>query len=174
MIVLKILFKNTTKYSKSIYTKFLQFHKKQYGLKYSLYTALISFLLLFCIIVQLKVHNIALIVVFCTIIVCFFLWRYVRPITEVNKEFQSQKIQSEEEFTFVFYEKYFKILGKSKTYSLKYYQLYKIFETDSFFYLYIDSKHSLLLDKNSFLIGSSNDFSNFIHKKCWYKFKKVK
>ena len=105
VIVLKILFKNTTKYSKSIYTKFLQFHKKQYGLKYSLYTALISFLLLFCIIVQLKVHNIALIVVFCTIIVCFFLWRYVRPITEVNKEFQSQKIQSEEEFTFIFYEK---------------------------------------------------------------------
>lgn len=174
MIVLKILFKNTTKYSKSIYTKFLQFHKKQYGLKYSLYTALISFLLLFCIIVQLKVHNIALIVVFCTIIVCFFLWRYVRPITEVNKEFQSQKIQSEEEFTFIFYEKCIKILGKSKAYSLKYYQLYKIFETDSFFYLYIDSKHSLLLDKHSFLIGSSNDFSNFIHKKCWYKFKKVK
>ena len=172
MIVLKILFKNTTKYSKSIYTKFLQFHKKQYGLKYSLYTALISFLLLFCIIVQLKVHNIALIVVFCTIIVCFFLWRYVRPITEVNKEFQSQKIQSEEEFTFIFYEKCIKISGKSKTYSLKYYQLYKIFETDSFFYLYIDSNHSLLLDKNSFLIGSSNDFSNFIHKKCWYKFKK--
>ena len=33
---------------------------------------------------------------------CFFLWRYVRPITEVNKEFQSQKIQSEEEFTFIF------------------------------------------------------------------------
>ena len=150
MIVLKILFKNTTKYSKSIYTKFLQFHKKQYGLKYSLYTALISFLLLFCIIVQLKVHNIALIVVFCTIIVCFFLWRYVRPITEVNKEFQSQKIQSEEEFTFIFYEKCIKISGKSKAYSLKYYQLYKIFETDSFFYLYIDSNHSLLLDKNSF------------------------
>lgn len=48
MINLKILFKNTTKYSKNIYEEFLKFHGEKFKLSYTLYTATLislSFLL---------------------------------------------------------------------------------------------------------------------------------
>lgn len=172
VVNLKILYKNTTKYNESIYLEFLQFHKQKFGLKYTLYTAFIVGLLLFCLVLQIKIHNLSLAIIFCIAVTCFFLWRYLHPISEVSKDLNSNKIQNEEEFTFIFYEKYFKIRNRLKTNKVKYYELYKVFETSKFFYLYIDKTHSLLLDKEKFSIGLPNDFSNFMHKKCWYKFKK--
>lgn len=150
--------------------EYLEFHKKTFGLKYTLYTVFILALLLFCLILQVKAHNYSLAIIFCSIITSFFLWRYLHPISEVSKDFKSDKIQKEEEFTFVFYENNFKVITSSKTYVIKYYHLYKIFETSTFFYLYIDKTHAMLLNKASFSIGSADEFSNFIHKKCWYKF----
>ena len=174
MINLKILFKNTTKYNKTIYLEFLQFHKKKFGLKYTLYTILIIFLLLFLVIMQIKFHRIDIAIIICFVITCFFLWRYLHPASEVSKDFKSEKIQNEQKFTFLFYEKHFKIRANLQTDMIKYNTLYKVFETPTFFYLYLDKTHSLLLNKETFSIGSSDDFSNFIRRKCWYKFKKEK
>lgn len=172
MINLKILFKNTTKYNEEIYEELLQFHRKKYGLTYTLYTATIIALLLFCVITQIKFHNFTLAITFCIIITCFFLWRFLHPISEVTKDFQSEKIQNEEEFTFLFFEGYFKVKNNLQTDVIRYSELYRVFETPTFFYLYLDKTHSFLLDRETFSIGSANDFSSFIHKKCWYKFKK--
>lgn len=174
MINLKILFKNTTKYNESIYIEFLQFHQKKFGLKYTLYTAMIVALLLFLAIVQIKFHNMSLAIVICFVITCFFLWRYLHPASEVSKDLKSGKIQNEQKFTFLFYEKHFKIRANLQTDMIKYNRLYKVFETHTFFYLYLDKTHSLLLNKETFSVGSSDDFSNFIRRKCWYKFKKEK
>ena len=138
----------------------------------TLYTAFIIGLLLFCLVVQVNAHNYSLAIIFCSIITVFFLWRYLHPISEVSKDFKSDKIQKEEKFTFIFYENNFKIRAKLQTSIMKYSDLYKIFETPTFFYLYTDKTHSMLLKKDSFSIGSANEFSNFIRKKCWYKFKK--
>lgn len=173
MINLKILFKNITKYNSNIYEKFLTFHNKRHRFTYILYTIIIIALLLFCIIIQVQSHNLTLAITFCAIVTCFFLWRYLHPISIVSKEFQSEKIKDEKEFTFIFYEKYIKIRDKLKFDIIKYYKLYKIYETSTFFYLYIDKTHAFLLDKSKFCIGSCEDFSKFIKKKCWYKFKKV-
>lgn len=96
----------------------------------------------------------------------------MHPISEVSKDFKSDKIQKEEKFTFIFYENNLKIRAKLRTYIMKYSDLYKIFETPTFFYLYIDKTHSLLLNKDGFSIGSADEFSKFIGKKCWFKFKK--
>ncbi len=174
VINLKILFKNTTKYNGAIYIEFLQFHEKKYGLKYTLYTILIIVLLLFLVIMQIKFHRIDTAIIICFVITCFFLWRYFHPASEVAKDFKSEKIQNEQEFTFLFYEKHLKVRDKLQSYRIKYHQLYKVFETPTFFYLYLDKTHSLLLNKETFSIGSSDEFSDFIRKKCWYKFKKDK
>lgn len=171
---LKALFKNTTKYNKTVYQEFLQFHSKHYKFSSTLYTAAIIALFLFCVIVQVKSHNFTLAITFCFLLTSFFLWRLFHPIFEVSKEWKSSKIQNEKEFTFLFFEKYFKIRDKLQVQHISYRKLYKIFETSTFFYLYIDRTHAFLLDKSSFSIGSPEDFSEFIHKKYWYKFKKVK
>ena len=52
---------------------------------------------------------------------------------------------------------------------MKYYKLYKVFETETSFYLYINKNYSYVLDKNCFSIGKAEDFYRFIKKKLWYK-----
>lgn len=173
VIDLKILFKNVTKYNKEIYTDFLKFHQKVFGVKYSLYTAFVIGLLLILVAMQIRSHNMDLAIILCFVIVGFFLWRYLHPASEVSKEFNSEKIQNEKEFTFTFYEKKIKIRENDMldTYIIKYNELYKIYETKDFFYLYIDRTHSLLINTNNFIIGNPEDFSEFIKKKCRLKYK---
>lgn len=173
MINLKILFKNVTKYDEDMYKEFLAFHQKTFGLKHSLYTAFVIGILLILIAMQIRIHNIDLAIILCFVIVGFFLWRYLHPASEVSKEFNSEKIQDKKEFTFTFYEKKIKIRENDKleTYIIKYNELYRIYETKDFFYLYTDSTHSLLINTDNFIIGNSEDFSKFIKKKCRFKYK---
>lgn len=168
---MEILFKNTTKYSKTVYQEFLQFHNEKMGFKYNLHSVQIISLLLFFAIIQIKCHNIDLATIFCFLIACFFFWRYLYPAMDVSKNYNSEKIQNEQEFTFTFYDKYFTVQNQTEMSHVKYSQIYKIFETPTFLYLYVDETHSLLVDKKTFSIGSSDKFSDFISRKCWYKFK---
>lgn len=171
---MKLLFKNKTKYTKKVYDEFLNFHSNHYKYRHLLYTFFISFLIVFLIMVQIKAHNINISIIFCIVLTCFILWRIFRPISEVSEEYQSDKIQNEKEYTFKFYEKNFSVSDFKSILNAKYSDLYRIFETDNFFYLYIDKKHSLLLEKENFAKGTYDDFSEFIKKKCWYKYKRIK
>ena len=63
------------------------------------------------------------------------------------------------------------ITNKLQYSKVRYFKLYKIFETTDFFYLYIDKEHAFLIDKNGFTFGSAEEFSKFIHKKCLFKYK---
>lgn len=173
VIDLKVLFKNKTKYDEKIYKIFLQFHQKIYGFRYKLYTVSIIALLLFMIASQISFHKYDLAILFLFITTGFFLWRFLHPISEISKEFNSHKIQKKEEFTFTFYDKYLKVLEEEnlKYYIVKYRELYKVFETQNFIYIYVDKTHAFLLDKDCFSIGNSKDFSEFIHKKCRFKYR---
>ena len=172
---MKLLFKNTTKYTETVYNEFLTFHSNNYKYPYLLYTVLICAAILFFVIAQIKIHQINISIILCTTLTGFILWRIFHPIAEVSKEYKSEKIQNQTEYTFMFYENKFTVEDLHSISNLKYSDLHKIFETDNFFYMYVDSRHSFLLEKEKFLEGSSDDFSKFIRKKCWYKYRnKVK
>lgn len=171
---MNLLFKNKTKYTKKVYDEFLNFHSNYYKYSYPLYTAFISLSIILFILVQVKVHNINISIILCIVLTCFILWRIFHPIFKVSKEYQSDKIQNEKEYTFKFYEQKFTVEDYNTISTSKYSNLYKIFETEHFFYLYIDRTHSLILEKEKFTSGNSDEFSNFIKKKCWYKYKKIK
>ena len=74
---------------------------------------------------------------------------------------------NEKEFSFKFYEKYFEVWDRLNLEKVKYGKIYRVYETDSFFYLYLDKEHSLLLEKTGFVIGNSEDFGKFIRKVSW-------
>ena len=63
---------------------------------------------------------------------------------------------------------YFKI--EKKVYP--YLKLYKVFETQDYFYLYIDEEHAALVNKKGFKIGNVEAFTDFIKKKCLFKYSK--
>lgn len=169
---MKILFKNRTKYTKSTYQEFLNFHQEKYGPKYQFYTAIILILIFFCFAMQVKYHKYTLAILFACSLTAFFLWRFFHPLKQIKKEMESEKITKEKEFSFRFFEKHFEISDKQKIEKMKYYKLLRVFETKTFFYLYIDKNHAFLLSKNSFVIGSPEEFSKFIKKKCPFHFKK--
>lgn len=174
VINLKVLFKNETKYSKETYKQFIEFHSKKYHFTYTLFTAIIVFLIIFCIVLQISYRYYLLAILTCIIFTCFCLYRYFHPISVVTKELKSKTLQEEKSFIFKFYEKNFKIQDKLQTDIMKYYKLRKIFETENFFYLYIDKTHAFIINKENFLIGKPADFSKFLKKKCIFRFKKVK
>lgn len=171
---MKVLYKNKTKYTKEIYSKFLEFHQNKYGKSYYLYTIVLIILLIFCIIVQSQSKNYLLAILTCAILIGFFVWRSFHPIRTIEKELKSKKIQKEQEFIFKFYDKYFKVYSQKIDNKIYYWQLKKVFETSHFFYLYIDKTHAFLISKQGFDIGTSEQFTKFIHKKCIFKFHESK
>ena len=173
MITLKILFKNETKYTKEIYKKFVDFHSNKYNTKYNMYTIIIVFLILFCIVLQVSYRYYLIAFLTCIIFAIFCLYRFLHPLSIVKKELEGEIIQKEKSFTFKFYDKYFIISEKKDLNIVKYYKLKKAFETKDFFYLYLDKSHAFLLNKKNFIIGNPEDFSRFLKKKCFLRFKKV-
>lgn len=149
---MKILFKNKTKYTKQAYKEFVEIHNKTHNFTYTLYTVIVIALLLICLVLQVNNHTYSLAITFCLIITCFILWRFFHPISVVSKQFNSSTIQTEKEFTFNFYNKYFKIIDNNQFEIFKYYKIYKVYETDNFFYLYTNRTHSFLINKNNFLV----------------------
>ena len=173
MIKLKILFKNTTQYTKKVYDKFLEFHRKKYRIPYIAFNVIIIACILFCLILQIQYHNFNVAILICVILTVFVLWRYLHPIFEIEKEYKSDKIKKEKVFTFKFYDNYMTCEDLKHISKYKYYRLRKIFETDDFFYIYLNKSHAFLLDKSSFSNNCSSDFSIFIKKKCLMRYSKV-
>ncbi|MGN1302285.1 MAG: YcxB family protein, partial [Clostridia bacterium] len=99
---------------------------------------------------------------------CFY--RFIYPNKQVEKELKTDKFKNEKEFTFTFYEKFFVISDKKKSEKIKYWKLYRVYETKEFFYLYIDNNHAFLLNKSTFIKGNTSNFLKFLKRKIWFKF----
>ena len=173
VIAVKILFKNVTKYSKEIYDEFLAFHQSKYNLQYFLYTLFVFLCFLFCIVLQVIYRNFTLVILFFVFLICFMLYRYFNPQKKISKEYESEKIKEEKMHTFIFYEKFFTISDGNSSSKVKYYKLYRVFETKKFFYLYLNKSNAFLIDKSKFIRNKEEQFSNFISKKCWWIYRKV-
>lgn len=167
---MKILFKNKTKYTKEIYEKYLQFHQNKFGNKYTFTTIVTILLLCFCIITNLKYSNYFTTLILLIVLGVFCFYRFFYPTKKVEKELKTDKFKNEKEFTFTFYEKFFIISDKRFSEKIKYWKLHRVYETDDFFYLYIDKDHAFLLNKSTFTKGNTSEFIKFLKKKIWYKF----
>lgn len=162
---MKVLFKNTTKYTKENTNNFIEFHSNKYGRKELIRLILIMLCIMYILIFNIIYKN--WILVLGAIVVGLIIY-----LIEKNKsEKKAKKRERVKEFTFYFYEKYIKIKYKRNFERLKYFHLHKIFETDEYFFLYLDEKKSLILSKDGFEIGTAKGFSKFIKNKCPFKYR---
>lgn len=166
---MKVLYKNKTKYTKETYAKYLQFHQKEFGNRYTFNTIITILLLCFCIITNLQYYNKPLAFILLIVLLIFCSYRFFHPIKLVKKELKTEKFEKEKEFTFKFYEKFFTISDTKNLEKIRYWQLHKIYETEAFFYIYIDKSHAFLLDKSTFTKGNVSEFLKFIKRKTWFK-----
>ncbi len=149
---MKPIFKNVTKYSNKSYKEFVNFHNKKYGATYTFFTVLFTILLLYCLILSIKEKQIHMVLIFILTIVFLLFWRIYMPLDKYRKELNNNSKK-----------------GKSEVY---YFRLYKVFETEKFFYLYLNKEYAAVVSKDGFEIGNSNDFSEFIKKKCMLRYSK--
>jgi len=163
---MKILFKNTTKYDKENRENFLHFHQRKYGTKELIRTILILICVLYILIFNIIRLNWKSLLILVPILVLGYLVN--KQVTEKNKE--KNKKQKNKEYTFYFYEGYVKVKFRRIFDRINYFEFKKIFETDKNFFLYIDEKNSLILDKDGFSIGNAKDFTGFIKRKCPFKY----
>lgn len=160
------LFKNVTKYTANNYKEFAEFHNNKYSFSHNVYTLVMSILLLYCVIINIKNKDILLILLFLLLLILFLVWRLYIPNKRYQKMKEKYKNNKTAEFEFSFYKHYFTINKKT----LYYFKLFKIFETNDYFYLYVDEDNAALVSKKGFEIGSADEFSNFIKKKCLLKY----
>ena len=164
----EILFKNTTKYNSKNYNQFIEFHSKKFALSNNFYTIIMTILLIYCIIFNIKNLKIPFIFLFIALLIVFLLYQFYFPMKRYQKTKKKLSNVKETGYTFSFYNFYF-LLDKKVIY---YFKLYKVFETQDYFYLYINPDYAMLVSKKGFEIGSSEDFSKFIKKKCFFKYRK--
>lgn len=164
------LFVNKTTYTKDMYVEFLKFHNKKYNPIYIAYTLFWAFLFFLCIILSFDSGSRTQGVLVTIILICFLIYRIVRPQLIVDKEMNSDKLEGNITNTFTFYEKNFEVKNANGKFIYKYSNLRKIFETQDYFYLYVTKENAFLLSKSAFSFGTSYTFSKFIKTKCRFKY----
>ena len=167
---MKPLFKNITIYNSKNYNQFVKFHGDKFSLSYNFCTIIVTILLIYCIIINTIYKNILLALLFLIALILFYMFRMYIPMKKYQKTKKHYAKTKENKFTFSFYKFYFTV---EKTPFL-YLKLYKVFETKDYFYLYIDAENAILVAKDGFKIGSANEFSEFIKKKCLFKYSREK
>lgn len=168
---MKPLFENTTKYTINNYQKFLQFHKNKFSFSYNAYTIIMVILLLYCIILNIIERKIWLFLFFILLLTAFLWLRIIYPLSKYKKSYNAIKNAKgkEQTFTFNFYNHFF-TLNKVRFY---YFKLFKVYETKDYFYLYVNDDNAALVSKQGFKNGkTSEEFTEFIKKKCMLKYSK--
>ena len=166
----EILFKNVTKYTTKNYDQFIEFHNKKYNFSNNFYTIIMTILLIYCIILNIKQKSIPLILLFVALLIGFLLWKIYFPMKRYQKTQKNLANFKETGFIFSFYDLYF-LVDKKPIY---YFKLYRVFETKDYFYLYINPDYAMLVSKKGFEIGTAEEFNKFIKKKCLFKYRKQK
>lgn len=161
---MKVLFRNTTKYNKENCKEFINFHNNKYGKKELTKLIFITLIILYMIIFNIIYKNWILFLVVIAVGGVIYL---VKKYQTKRKAKKKNKVKV---FTFYFYEKYFKIKYKRKFERLLYFQIHKVFETEKYFFLYLNEKSSLILNKDGFDIGTAEEFSKFIKSKVLFKY----
>lgn len=165
---MKPLFKNITIYNSKNYNQFIKFHGQKFNFSYNLYTLAMGVLLIYCIILNIIQKNIWLILLFLTMFIFTFLFRMYLPVKRYQKTKKKFSQNKQTNVTTTFFKFYFKLENKV----FPYHKLYKVFETKDYFYLYVDEENAILTSKNGFKIGTAEQFSEFIKKKCLFKYSK--
>jgi len=165
---MKVIFENTTIYTPRFYKDFIYFHSNKYGMTNAVFTITFTLLLLYCIIMNILQKNFIVSLIFLLILLGLIAYKIYLPVCRLKKTLKNQKNKQDNTFNFKFYDKYFKVNDKQ----FYYIDLHRIFETKNFYYLYLNKEKAALLSKSGFKKGNPIDFSDFIKKKCFLKFKK--
>ncbi len=162
------IFINSTKYSEEELGRFLKFHRNKFVKKNIVITAVFVIFMVSLILFNLLNRNWTLVLVLLAMgLVAYLYYTYIN----VQDKQKNNEMQKEQEFDFLFYDKYLIVKNVQQKSKYNYWKFYRIFETKNNFYLYIDKEYSLILNKKKFVKGNNEEFKKFIKKKCFFRYR---
>ena len=168
---MEILFENKTKYSKKEYDIFLESYMKEYATSdyaYSIFNIVFFGLcMIFAFLEKELFLGVALLIG-----LGIYLWfKIVRANKLVEKTKKSLKVSGNFVNNYKFYKNMFKVENVEGKAEILYFKLYRVVETKEYFYIYISRQCAFIVSKNGFTKGSQEEFSKFIKKKAFTKYK---
>ena len=165
---MKPLFKNITIYNSKNYNQFIKFHGEKFNFSYNMYTFVMLALMLYCIILNILQKNLAFLLLFFVMFILTIVFRMIFPLKRYQKTKEKLSKNKPDKFIFTFYKFHFSVAQKT----FSYFKLYRVYETKDYFYLYIDQENAFLINKQGFKLGNTAEFTEFIKKKCLFKYSK--
>ena len=159
------LFENKTKCTDEEYAKYLSTYQKEYAITEKIYTIIYFLFLIFCIIFAIKEKEIVLSIGLITLTIIFIWYKFIRPYKILQKT-QEKTTLKEYICNYKFYKNNFTVNAPEGNATIFY------FQTNTHFYIFISKENAFIVSKEGFTKGKAAEFSNFIHKKVKFKYKK--
>ena len=165
------LFENRTKYTQKEYDIFLKSYANEYSTSENLYMLFNFGFFGLCMIIAFIEKEIVLAIGILVGLGIYFWYKLIRPAVRTQKTKKSNKLNGEFTNIFKFYQRYFDVQnpeGKAKIYYAK---IYRVVETKQYYYIYLTREHAFIISKIGFTKGNVLDFTEFMKKKVFFKYK---
>lgn len=159
-----MLFQNTTAYTKEEIITFQKYHFRKVNQVTYRINLVLSVLLLFVSVFLLYLHD-SMGFLFLFIGIGFFVLFEALPYLQYAHMNKKSKLLSKIENTYQFYEDEIEITNSISNSKIKYDQLYRVYESNTCFYLYIGGNQGFILNKQSFQQGTPEEFAMFLKTK---------
>ena len=165
------IYLNKTKTTQKEYDEFLKICQKEYGMSENLYTVFYLVFFGFCMVMAFKTGEKLLGIALLMGLAIYMAYKFVRPIKIINKQKNNNKITKNYTNTYKFYKNYFTVENPDGNAQTLYLKIYRVVETNTHFYIYISREVAFIVAKKGFEKGTSEEFSAFIKKKIWNKYR---
>lgn len=164
-------FENKTKYSQKEYDIFLESYKNEYATSENAYIVVYTTFFGFCMILAFIEKEFLLGIALLIGLLIYLWYKVIRPNKLVEKTKKSQKVSGSFVNNYDFYQNYFKVENSEGKAQILYFKLYRVVETKDYFYIYVSRQYAFIVSKAGFTKGNKEDFSKFIKKKVFTKYK---
>lgn len=168
---MEILFENKTKYSKKEYDIFIESYKKEYAVSDYAYIIFYIVFFGFCMILAFMEKEFLLGIALLVGLGTYLWYKVIRSNRLVEKTKKSKKVAGKFVNNYEFYKNYFKVENIDGKAQVLYFKLYRVVETREYFYIYISRQYAFIVSKAGFTKGNQEEFSKFIKKKVFTKYK---
>ena len=165
------LFENQTRYSQKEYDIFLKSYTKEYAISDYAYILFNIVFFGFCMLLAFIEREILLALALLVGLVIYLWFRIIRPNIIVEKTKKSKKVSGNFVNNYEFYKNYFSVKNVDGEAQILYFKLYRVVETKESFYIYISRQYAFIVSKKGFTKGNKEEFSKFIKKKVFTKYK---
>ena len=165
------LFENKTKYTDKDYNTFLESYKQEYAGSERAYLLYNLIFFGFCAFFAFKTNEIVLGIAIVVGLLVYLWFKLIRPARNVEKTKKGPKLNGKFTNTYKFNKRFFKVENPDGNAQIVYFKLYRVVETKEYFYLYISRDYAFIVSKLGFTKGTSQEFSEFIKKKVFTKYK---